>query len=147
MLVTTLEGYALKALLYIAAKENQRVTIKEISRENNISFPYILRICSELRRKGILKSVRGRGGGYLLNKPPSKISVYEIIKAVGRETVEIKCEYGKRKDLPCYQSNCISMHAWHSIKEKVDIALKDIKLSDLVSKKGDIKKWRYEKHK
>jgi Rrf2 family cysteine metabolism transcriptional repressor len=137
MLVTTLEGYALKALIYIATKDSKRATIKEISEKNRISFPYILRICSELRRHGILISIRGRSGGYVLTRDPSDISIYEIIKAVGRETVEIKCEYGKRRDLSCYQSECISLRAWRIIKNNVDDTLKKIKLSDLILKKGD----------
>ncbi len=137
MVVTTLEGYALKALIYIATKKEKRATIKEISEKNNISFPYILRICSELRSHGVLTSIRGRLGGYVLERDPSDISLYEIIKAVRKETVEIKCDYGQRKDLHCYQVNCISMKAWNSIKNKVDDIFKDIKLSDLILKKGD----------
>jgi Rrf2 family protein len=147
MIVTTLEGYALKALMYIATKDSKRATVKEIAKENRISFLYILRICSELRKNGILTSIRGRDGGYVLKRLPSDISIYEIIEAVGRETVELKCDYGERKDLPCYQVECISLKAWGLIKNRVDDTLKKITLSDLISEKGETKKWRYNKHK
>ncbi len=147
MVVTTLEGYALKALIYIAMKDEKRATIKEISINNRVSFPYMLRICSQLRKNGLLKSIRGRTGGYVLAKDPSKISLYEIINAVGRETVEIKCDYGKRKTVHCFPRDCISMSAWKQIKKSVDKQFKNIKLSDLiVKKKGDIK-WQFNKHK
>ncbi len=139
MVVTTLEGYALKALIYIAKKEEKRATIKEISMKNSISFPYILRICSELRRHGILTSIRGRSGGYVLERDPSDISLYEIVNAVGRKSIEIKCDYGRRKDLHCYQIECISMKAWEVVRSKVDDLFKEIKLSDLVSEKGENK--------
>ena len=139
MLVTTTEGYALKALIYIAQKEDKRATIKEISEANKISFPYILRICAKLRANGILESVRGRNGGYVLKKDPEDISLYDIIRAVGRSTVEIRCEYGKRKDLPCYQVNCISELAWVIIKLKTDELYKSIKLKDLMPNRKEIK--------
>ncbi len=139
MLVTTTEGYALKALIYIAQKTDKRATIKEISEANRISFPYILRICAKLRASGILESVRGRKGGYVLKKDPGNISLYDIIQAVGRSTVEIRCEYGKRKDLSCYQANCISEIAWALVKLKTDELYKNIKLKDLIPNRKEIK--------
>lgn len=137
MLVTTLEGYALKALIYLAEKKSKRATVKEIAEKNNVSFSYILRICSILREKGILDSVRGRKGGYILKRSPSDISLYEVIKAVRRNTVEIRCDYGKRKDTTCIPTDCISVQAWEKVKRRVDELFKTIKLSDLMLKKGE----------
>lgn len=137
MLVTTLEGYALKALIYLAEKKSRRATVKEISEKNNISFSYILRICSTLRSKGILDSARGRNGGYTLRRELSDISLYEVIKAVRKNTVEIRCDYGKRKVTPCIPTDCISIQAWEKVKRQVDKLFKDIKLSDLILKKGE----------
>ncbi|MEA3313166.1 MAG: Rrf2 family transcriptional regulator [Caldisericota bacterium] len=135
MLVTTLEGYALKALIYLAEKKNKRATIREISKENNISFSYILRICSMLRSNGLLDSVRGRSGGYILTRDPADISLYEIIQAVGRETVEIKCNYGKRKDIPCITTDCLALLPWEKTKSKVDKLFKSITLKILMEGK------------
>jgi len=138
VLVTTLEGYALKALIYLAEKKSRRATVKEISEKNNLSFSYILRICSILRSKGILDSARGREGGYTLKREPSDISLYEIIKAVRKNTVEIRCDYGKREIAPCVPTDCISIQAWEKVKRRVDKLFKDIKLSDLILlKKGE----------
>jgi len=58
---------------------------------------------------------------------------------VGRATVEIRCEYGKRKDLSCYQANCISEIAWAIVKVKTDRLFKDIKLKDLIPNRKEIK--------
>ncbi len=147
MVVTTLEGYALKALIYIAMKEDKRASIKEISINNRVSFPYMLRICSQLRKSGLLKSIRGRTGGYVLAKDPSKISLYEVITAVGRETIEIKCDYGKKKNVHCFPRDCVSISAWRKIRKSVNKQFKEIKLSDLIpQKKGEIK-WRFNKRK
>ena len=135
MLVTTLEGYAIKALIYLAKKKDNRATIREISKENNISFSYILRICSMLRSNGLLDSVRGRSGGYILTRNPTDISLYEIIQAVGRETIEIKCNYGKRKDTPCIPADCLALIPWEKTKLKVDNLFKSISLKNLMEGK------------
>ncbi len=132
MIVTTLEGYALKALIYLGRKKDKRASIKEISVENRISFPYILRICSMLRQKGILESIKGRNGGYLMTRDPSTISILEIIHAVHREAVEIKCDYGEKIGLNCFQMDCISLAAWEKIKVKTDELFLKIKLTDLI---------------
>lgn len=134
MIVTTLEGYAVKALIYIARKESKMATIKEISTDNRISFPYILRICSSLRKQGVLKSTKGRKGGYTLERDPKTISLYEIINAVGRTSIEIKCDFGMRTNLFCYQKNCISLDAWEYVLEQTNELYKKIKLSDLIER-------------
>lgn len=136
MIATTREEYAVKALIYIASKEIRKASISEIAEKNSISFAYILRICSLLRQHGILTSEKGRSGGYILEKDPSTISLFDIIEAVGRKSVEIKCNYGAKHDTPCYQSECISMSAWNTIREKTDELYKEIKLSDLIGGKN-----------
>lgn len=134
MIVTTLEGYALKAMLYISLKKEKRATVKEISKENKISFPYILRICSLLRNNGLLISTKGRKGGYILAKDPKKITLYEIINSVGRTSIEIKCDFGIRKELHCFQKDCISLDAWLFVLDKADMLFKQITLFDLLER-------------
>jgi Rrf2 family protein len=134
MIVTTLEGYALKALIYMGLKKDRRATIKEISENNKISFPYILRICSMLRQKGILESIKGRNGGYVLARDPSSISLFEIITAVHRQAIEIKCDYGRNIGLNCFQIDCISLAAWEKIRVKTEELFSKIKLSDLIER-------------
>lgn len=127
-----LEGYALRALVYIALKKNKKASVGEISEKNGISFPYILRICSTLREKGILESSKGRKGGYILNRDPSTISLLEIIKAVGKDSIELKCNFGKDKSSNCYQVNCVLIPEWRRIKIKFDNLMNNIKLNDFI---------------
>ncbi len=139
MIVTTLEGYALKALIFIATKKEKKATIREISKENKISFPYILRICSLLRKGNILKSTKGRKGGYYLTRSPKDISLYEIINAVGRKSIEIKCDFGRRTGLKCYQYDCLSLPAWQYILDETNSLFNKITLDVLIerSKKNE----------
>ncbi len=134
MIVTTLEGYAVKALIYIASKKDRMATIKEISENNNVSFPYILRICSLLRQHGVLKSIKGRKGGYKLSRKPSEITLYEIVQAVGRSCIEIKCDFGKRKLQGCYQIDCPSLPAWAYVLDETNRLFSTITLASLIER-------------
>ncbi len=134
MILTTLEDYAIKVLLYLSLKEGHRATVHEIARKNNVSFPYILRICAKLRENGILVSEKGRNGGYQLSKDPSKITLREIINAVDRQSVEIKCVYGKKKS-KCKPQECISLNSLLFLKGEFDHLLENISLKDLVERR------------
>lgn len=133
MILTTLEGYAIKSLMYIASKKDKRATVSEIANNNSISFPYILRICSMLREHHILESEKGRSGGYILARDPKDITVKEIIEAVGRHSIEVKCEFGK-KTLKCKPSECISIQALNYLKENLDAFLEKLTLKDLIER-------------
>lgn len=130
MVITTLESYSLKALVYIVLKNNKKASVSEISQNIGISFPYILRICSTLREKGILSSEKGRKGGYTLKREPSTISLYEIFKAFNKESIEIKCDFGKNIDAHCFQKDCILIPEWKKVKAKFDNLMQSITLSD-----------------
>lgn len=134
MILTTLEGYAIKALLYIASKEDRRATVSEIAHNNNVSFPYILRICSKLREHHILESEKGRSGGYILVKSPKEITLKEIIEAVGRSTIEVKCNFGK-KNTKCHPSDCISLASIQYLKKELDNFLSNLTLQDLMERR------------
>ncbi|MCI4463158.1 MAG: Rrf2 family transcriptional regulator [Caldisericum sp.] len=135
MILTTLEGYAIKSLIYIASKKDRRATVSEIAHNNNVSFPYILRICSMLREHHILESEKGRSGGYTLARDPKDITVREIIEAVGRQSIEVKCEFGK-KTLKCKPTECISMQSLEYLKERLDEFLQNITLEDLIERRA-----------
>lgn len=132
MVITSLEDYALRALVYIALKENKKASVSEIAEKNGISFSYILRICSTLREKGILESNKGRKGGYILKREPSTISLLEVVKAVGKDSIEIRCDFGKNKAANCYNIDCMLAPEWKKIKIKFNSLMSDIKLSDFI---------------
>jgi Rrf2 family protein len=132
MVITTLEGYALRALVYIALKDSKKASVREIAMENGISFSYTLRICSTLREKGILESDKGRNGGYLLKRDPATISLLEVVKAVGKDSIEIKCDFGKNKTALCYTKNCALIPEWKTVKIKFDVLMNSVKLKDFI---------------
>ena len=83
MRLTTKGRFAVTAMLDLAISEADKpVTLAGISERQNISLSYLEQLFSRLRRSGLVKSVRGPGGGYRIAKTLDQISVSEIISAV-----------------------------------------------------------------
>ena len=75
--------YALRALVYLSLNsDKEKMTLSKIAKENDISTKYLEQIFSNLKRSGIVKSVAGINGGYLLARPSTDISVEDVLNAV-----------------------------------------------------------------
>lgn len=79
-LITRDTDYAVRALRYIADSDNEVVSVKEIVTELKIPKPFLRKICQILGKKGIIKSCRGKGGGFSLIVPVNKIFLVDLIK-------------------------------------------------------------------
>lgn len=84
--------YAFKALGYLAAKYNEGpVLISEIAKKNRIPLKFLENILLELKKAGMLDSKKGKGGGYYLKLPPSKIKVANVIRLVNGPIAMLPC--------------------------------------------------------
>ena len=79
--------YAVTAVIFLA-KQNKKMPmpLAEIAKLHEISLSYLEQLFSRLRRHGLVKSVRGPGGGYFLSRPPEKILISDIVAAVEETT-------------------------------------------------------------
>ena len=83
MQLTTKGRYAVTAMLDLASNDSSRpVTLDLISQRQNISLSYLEQLFAKLRKASLVKSIRGPGGGYLLNVNPVDVTLTEIIEAV-----------------------------------------------------------------
>jgi Rrf2 family protein len=107
-------NYALQTMLWLARrKEASLISIKNIARENNISYYFLAKVLQKLTKVGLLDSYRGLNGGVKLGKRAKDITVLEIIEAIdGLEMFE-KCIIG----LPtCNRENDCALHKdWQKI--------------------------------
>ncbi len=74
--------YAVKALLHIVRQDKGRVSASELARELKIPYPFLRRILQILSTKRIVKSVKGKGGGFILARSPERIYLTDLIKAL-----------------------------------------------------------------
>ncbi|MBP7881496.1 MAG: Fe-S cluster assembly transcriptional regulator IscR [Candidatus Methylopumilus sp.] len=130
MRLTTKGRFAVTAMLDLAIDESGKpVTLAGISERQSISLSYLEQLFSRLRRSGLVKSVRGPGGGYRIAKSLSEISVSEIISAVDELIDATQC--GGHEN--CRDDRrCMTHNLWSSLNVKILEYLSGVSLNDLV---------------
>lgn len=129
--LSTKVRYATRAMLDLAVNSGKgAIRIKDIAARQRISAQYLEQLFLRLRRAGLLSSLRGRRGGFKLAKPPSDITLSEIIGAVEDSDGLIQCI-----DEPklCRQSNgCTIRNVWTEIAKGMNKVLESTTLQDLI---------------
>ena len=117
MQLTTKGRYAVTAMLDLASNDSSRpVTLDMISQRQNISLSYLEQLFAKLRKASLVKSIRGPGGGYLLNVHPVDVTLTEIIEAVD-ENIDLRRCHGSKNCLRGKQ--CLSHHLWCEVSDQI----------------------------
>lgn len=91
MRLTTLSDYALRVLMYAAVSGDKLLTIEETARTYQISRAHLMKVVNILVRKGFLRGVRGRSGGFMLAKAPNAIVVGDVVRATEADFALVEC--------------------------------------------------------
>jgi Rrf2 family nitric oxide-sensitive transcriptional repressor len=91
MRLTSFTDFALRLLMYAAAHQDRLITIEEASEVYDISRAHLMKVTNTLTRAGFLKAVRGRSGGLMLAKPPSKIRLGDVVRATEPDFALVEC--------------------------------------------------------
>lgn len=131
MIISTKGRYALKAVFEIAISDSTSpLPLSVISERTDLSELYLEQIFSVLKKKGIVKSLRGSQGGYFLTKEPKDISVGEIIKALEGELSPSKCV---EDDGYCNMlDRCPTYMIWDNIKKAIDDVVDNTTVADMI---------------
>ena len=117
MQLTTKGRYAVTAMLDLASNDSSKpVTLDMISQRQNISLSYLEQLFAKLRKASLVKSIRGPGGGYLLNVNPVDVTLTEIIEAVD-ENIDLRRCHGSKNCLRGKQ--CLSHHLWCEVSDQI----------------------------
>jgi len=129
MKLSTKCRYGLRALVDLAVfSERGHVALHEIAARQEISLKYLEQDFSVLRRAGIVKSVKGAQGGYLLSKSPSEIRLSEIVSVLEGDLLLIEIDDPEQTDIRAFLANRV----WEKVNRNVNDSLHAIFLSDLV---------------
>ncbi len=133
MKLTTTTRYGLMALSDLCAhSETEPVCVNEVASRQNIPVNYLERIFAKLRRAEILTSVRGAQGGFKLAKPAEKITISEIMNALGENVIFGNCQ----TENGCENANlCPTFELWRRVKNSIDEILNTTTLADLFNTK------------
>jgi len=134
MRLTTKGRFAVTAMLDLAlyGRENP-VSLNAISGRQNISLSYLEQLFGKLRRAGLVESVRGPGGGYLLSRQPDSINIAEIIYAAEDKLDATRCggQTNCHKGAPC-----LTHDLWESLNQTIQGYLNSVSLQDVLDKRG-----------
>lgn len=133
MKLSTKGRYAMVALADIALQpEGHPVALGEIARRQDISLPYLEQLFVKLRRDGLVESVRGPGGGYLLARPAGDIRVVEILGAVDETVSALHKGAGAHGASTGTDAQRLADRLWEGLSAAVYVYLHQTRLSDVV---------------
>ena len=120
--------YALRSLVYLA-QSSPVCGARQISRSQNVPYHFIGKVLHELKGKGLVKSVRGAGGGFALARAADRISLIEVVRALECDDVWNRCIYGFGG---CSDSHHCPLHeGWKPIRDSINVYLTNHTIGDL----------------
>ena len=129
--LSTKSQYGVRAMFEIAnSYHSGPVTIKEIAEKQSVSIPYLEQILNTLRKAGIIKSVKGPGGGYVLSKEPVNISIGAILRELDGPVAITSCLDPKEGCMRI--DGCVTHLLWKSLGQKIEAFLDNMTLQDLI---------------
>lgn len=133
MRLTAKGRYAVTAMLDLAVhRENGPISLADISERQGISLSYLEQLFAKLRRNGLVKSVRGPGGGYQLSRDDSQIFVAQIIDSVDENVDATRCQ-GKAD---CQNGEtCLTHELWSDLSDQIHDFLSEIDLASIIAKR------------
>ncbi len=134
MRLTSKGRYAVSAMVDLCKFQgNGPVTLAAISERQYISLSYLEQLFRRLREGGLVRSIRGPGGGYLLNRPASDITVADVIRTVNEEIQATKCTDPMRG---CrYGQRCDTHMLWDALGQHIYRFLDVVTLQDVCDKR------------
>ena len=139
MEISTQGRYGVRALIDLAVNDGSKaVSLREISERQNISERYLEQIFAELKKAGLIRSVRGAHGGYLLNKPPEEISLGDILIILeGKLVPEVQIEDDQSEEAIF---KAVSQEIWMKLELRMKELMDSITLADLKHRTQEVKK-------
>ncbi|MBQ9042075.1 MAG: Rrf2 family transcriptional regulator [Eggerthellaceae bacterium] len=132
MLVTTKGRYAMRLMVYIASFSDRKVALREVAENEGISLKYLEQLARDLVGAGLLKSVRGHGGGYLLARPADEILAGDVLRAAEGTTVPVACAALEDDGVGCpRESECSTISFWAGLDNAIESYVDNVRLSDL----------------
>lgn len=136
MKLSTKGRYAVMAMVDLAINSNDRpVCLADITERQEISLSYLEQLFAKLRRGGLVKSVRGPGGGYLLAHPAEGMRICDIILAVDEPIRATRCTPGQPFGCRSNKSRCLTHDLWEELGNQIYLYLSSVTVADVVNRR------------
>src|SRR5690606_3528740 len=121
------------AMVDLAKQSNGRpVALSDIAERQEISLSYLEQLFAKLRRGGLVKSVRGPGGGYMLAYPPNQMRISDIILAVDEPIRATRCLPGAPQGCTGKPTRCMTHDLWEELGHQIQLFLSRVTVADVV---------------
>ena len=138
MKLTSKGRYAVMALADLAKFNSiNPVSLRDISLRQSISLVFLEQILSKLKNNGIVKSIRGTNGGYILNKQPIDIKLADILNAVDEEVKTVQCKKESKKGCNGKAVKCSTHNLWDELETHINSFFEKKSLEDLLKDNND----------
>ena len=115
--------------------QNEPISLRDISLRQGISLVYLEQLFLKLKKNDVVKSIRGKKGGYILAKNASDIKISDIFFAVDEKVKTIGCEKHSKKGCNGKSTKCISHNLWDELEDHINSFFEQRSLHDLINKK------------
>lgn len=135
MKLSTKGRYAVMAMVDLAESSKDRpVALADIADRQEISLSYLEQLFGKLRKGGLVRSVRGPGGGYLLARTAQETRVADVILAVDEPIRATRCKSGSPKGCKGNQGRCQTHELWEELGNQIYLYLASVSLADVVGR-------------
>ena len=138
--ISTKGRYGLRALIDLAQySEIEPVSASSIANRQGISERYLEQLLTLMKKAGLIKSIRGAGGGYVLAKHEEEISVGDVLRALEGNLESVECTAFGQEDICEAAGGCVTKYVWQRINESINRAVDEINLKQLVDESKCVK--------
>ena len=140
MKLSTKSTYGLRAMLSVALRGGGgAVSIADISKKEGISIAYLEQLLNKLRRSGLIESIRGPRGGYVLSRSASDITVADIVRTLEGSIYPVHCATAGSKGVSCKKGkSCVPKIVWNKLAKAINDCLESVTLEDLCGEAAKI---------
>jgi Rrf2 family transcriptional regulator, cysteine metabolism repressor len=139
MKVSAKGEYGVRAMVILALEfRSGPVPLREIAEREGISYQFLEQIFLPLRRFGLIVSVRGAKGGYILARPPDEIKVGDILRALEGPIAPVDCVAEGNAGACGRSAACLTRSIWERLRDRMSEVLDDITLADVISMPADL---------
>jgi Rrf2 family iron-sulfur cluster assembly transcriptional regulator len=136
MILGTKTRYAVMAMVDLAGQSTERPTkLAEIAARQEIPLAYLEQIFARLKQQGLVKSVKGPGGGYRLAKPMAEMPVSDIVAAVEESIKMTRCESHKTEGCMASKARCLTHDLWDGLSDQIFNYFNTISLEDVLKRR------------
>lgn len=139
MKISTRGRYALRLMIDLAVHgKGEPISLRDVAERQGISDKYLEQIVTPLSRMGLVRSVRGAGGGYLLTRRPEEYTVGDILRPLEGDLAPVECATDGSYCDRC--GECVTVDLWREIHQAVADVVDHVTLAEMAERQRALEK-------